>query len=47
MSSERLYTPLVLRTGFMHSYRRTIPLLLSVIILEAVYWTLAGCNRPD
>jgi hypothetical protein len=25
----------------MHSYRRTIPILLSVIILEAVFWTLA------
>jgi hypothetical protein len=39
---KRLYTPFVLRTGFMHSYRRTILLLLSVIILEVVYWTLAG-----
>jgi hypothetical protein len=42
MSYERLYTPVVLRTGFMHSYRRTIALLLSVIVLEAVFWTLAG-----
>lgn len=39
---ERLYTPIVLRTGCMHSYRRTVPLLLSVIILEAVFWTLSG-----
>ena len=39
---KRLYTPIVLRTGLMHSYRRTISLLLSVIILEAVFWTLAG-----
>lgn len=38
----RLYAPFVLRTGFMHSYRRTISLLLSVIILEAVFWTFAG-----
>jgi hypothetical protein len=39
---KRLYTPVVLRTGFMHSYRRTISLLLFVIALEAVFWTLAG-----
>jgi hypothetical protein len=39
---KRLYTPLVLRTGFMHSYRRTIPLLLLVILLEALFWTWAG-----
>lgn len=39
---KRLYTPIVLRTGFMHSYRRTISLLLFLILLEAVYWTLAG-----
>jgi len=39
---KRLYTPFVLRTGFMHSYRRTISLLLFVIILEAVFWTMAG-----
>jgi hypothetical protein len=37
-----LYTPIVLRTGFMHSYRITIALLLSVIVLEALFWTLAG-----
>lgn len=37
-----LHTPFVLPTGFMHSYRRTILLLLIVIILEAIYWTLAG-----
>ncbi len=39
---KRLYTPIVLRTGFMHSYRRTISLLLLAIVLEAVFWTLAG-----
>jgi len=39
---KRAYTPIVLRTGLMHSYRRTISLLLSVIVLEAVFWTLAG-----
>ena len=39
---KSLYTPIVLRTGFMHSYPRTIALLLAVIILEAVLWTLAG-----
>jgi hypothetical protein len=39
---ESLYTPIVLRTGFMHSYRRTIPLLLSVIMLAVAYWTAAG-----
>lgn len=38
----KLYTPFVLRTGFMHSYRRTIALLLLVIVLEAVLWTAAG-----
>jgi hypothetical protein len=39
---KRLYTPFVLRTGFMLSYRRTMSLLLFAIILEAVFWTLAG-----
>ena len=39
---QRLYTPIVLRTGFMLSYRRTSSLLLFVILLEAVFWTLAG-----
>jgi len=41
-AEKKWYTPIVLRSGFMHSYRRTISLLLSVIILEAVFWTLAG-----
>jgi len=39
--SETPYTPLVLRTGFMHSYRRTIPLLGLTVILELIFWTLA------
>ena len=39
---QRPYTPIVLRTGFMHSYRRTFSLLLVIIILEAALWTLAG-----
>ena len=39
---KRVYTPFVLRTGFMHSYPRTISLLLSVIVLEALFWTMAG-----
>jgi hypothetical protein len=39
---KRLDTPIVLRTGFMYSFKRTITLFLAVIILEAVFWTLAG-----
>ena len=39
---KKLYTPIVLRTGFMVSYRRTIALLVSVIVLELILWTLAG-----
>ena len=39
---KSLYTPIVLRTGFMHSYRRTLSLLLALIIIEIVVWTLAG-----
>lgn len=39
---RKLYTPIVLRTGFMHSYRRTISLLIVVIGLEAIFWTLTG-----
>jgi len=39
---KKLYTPFVLRTGIMHSYRRTLALLFSVIILEAGYWTIGG-----
>ncbi|MHA1906428.1 MAG: hypothetical protein ACW98Y_03965 [Candidatus Thorarchaeota archaeon] len=41
-AEEKLYTPIVLRTGFLHSYRRTILLLLTVIILEAVFWSVGG-----
>ncbi|MFW9847207.1 MAG: hypothetical protein ACFFD6_10690 [Candidatus Thorarchaeota archaeon] len=40
--TERLYTPLVLRTGFMHSYRRTIPFLGLTVLLEFIWWTLGN-----
>ncbi len=40
--NENLYTPIVLRTGFLHSYGRTLSVLFVVIILELLLWTLAG-----
>ncbi|MHA2313021.1 MAG: hypothetical protein ACXADF_16150 [Candidatus Thorarchaeota archaeon] len=40
--TKKLYTPFVLRTGFMHSYRRTLPLLGLTILLEFVFWTLGN-----
>ncbi|MHA1925615.1 MAG: hypothetical protein ACXABV_13640 [Candidatus Thorarchaeota archaeon] len=38
--TKKLYTPFVLRTGFMHSYRRTLPLLGLTMLLEFIFWTL-------
>jgi hypothetical protein len=38
--TKKMYTPFVLRTGFMHSYLRTIPFLFLTVLLEFIFWTL-------
>ncbi|MFX0054859.1 MAG: hypothetical protein ACFFAX_03345 [Promethearchaeota archaeon] len=40
--AKKMYTPFVLRTGFMHSYNRTIPLLGLAVILEFIFWSLGN-----
>lgn len=45
--SQKRYTPFILRTGFLHSYWRTVPLLGLVIFLEAILWVMAGFWPPS
>ncbi len=40
-SEGRFYTPFILRTGFLHSYKRTLPVIAGWLVLNIViYWQM-------